>query len=222
VYSRFLAGTTVTIHVGEDRHEFKLSKDLLCHVSPFFKAAFEGEFKEGKEQTMELLDDNVQAFEHIVSYIYRGDFGRSTTQMKTDCYCSIKNLSIAIYLVELAERLQISDMKHAALHSLVSILRHDDVYEPTVDDVELAFNLLSADSKAIEEIVLYVADNFLRSKLDLRRGLKSWKFEPLMTSVEDFHLHLLFGLKTMGLRRVDPKHRHNHVGCPPMWGRDTW
>jgi hypothetical protein len=219
---RFLAGETATIYVGPDRQEFKVSKDLLCYVSPFFKAAFEGEFKEGKEQTMELLEDDVEAFSHVVSYMYRSTFGclEDIDKHPAGCYrCSAK-VSTSIYLLELSERLQIAGMKSAAIADLVWVLHHNDTPDPTVEDVELAFNMLPADSKGIETLVEYVADHFLRADSKNEKQLvKTWKYEPLMTTVEGFDVLLLFAVKKLAVERLGLKHLHRHPQgqCPGGW-----
>ena len=61
VYSD-LYKTVVTVYVGPDSYAFTVYKELLCHDSPFFKAALEGSFKEGDEQTVSLPDDEVETF----------------------------------------------------------------------------------------------------------------------------------------------------------------
>ncbi len=217
-----MASETVTIYVGPRREEFKLSKDLLCYVSPFFKAAFEGGFKEGHEKTMELLEDDPEAFNHVVSYIYRGNFGSLTLRDSSEHYTGVfrysSKLSTSIYLLEFSERLQISGMKNAALNDLGWVLRCRGAPEPTIEDVELAFNMLPADSKGIEAIVEYVADDFLRTGLKLRVDLvKTWKFEPLMRTIEGFDMLFIFALKKLAVERLEEKHGHYHGNCLQDW-----
>lgn len=156
------------IYVGSGKEVFKLSKNLLCYISPFFRAAFEGEFKEGKERTMELLEDNVEAFDHVVSYMYRGIFGNEILhQHQFAGWQPGVKLATVVHLLEFSERLQIPDMQIAALADLVWVLRNDEVTEPTAEDIELAFNLLPTESDAVMHLVDYVADNFLKSEANL-------------------------------------------------------
>jgi hypothetical protein len=170
-------------------------------VSPVFKAAFGGNFKEGKEQTMELLDDNVEAFEHVVSHIYRGVFGRSSpTSSAPERQLWFNKLSTAIYVLELSERLQILGMKIKNLAEISMSLNYGQAVEVTVKDIELAFNLLPEDSQAIEEIVSYVAKDFLSSGLQCKSGFQGWKFEPAMRNIEGLETHLLFAIKKLALR----------------------
>ena len=52
----------ITVYVGPEFYPFPVYKELLCHDSPFFKAALEGSFEEGEEQALSLPDDDVEAF----------------------------------------------------------------------------------------------------------------------------------------------------------------
>jgi hypothetical protein len=56
----FFGGPTVTIYVGPEGAKLKytLAKNLPCSVSEFFKAAFEGKFKEGEDQVLHLSEDS--------------------------------------------------------------------------------------------------------------------------------------------------------------------
>ncbi|KER00148.1 hypothetical protein AUEXF2481DRAFT_24501 [Aureobasidium subglaciale EXF-2481] len=47
---------TVTIVVGPEKEPYTLHKELLCFYSDFFRAAFQGSFKEATEGRIELLD----------------------------------------------------------------------------------------------------------------------------------------------------------------------
>jgi hypothetical protein len=59
-------------------------KTLICKQSPYFAAAFEGEFREGEEQSITLteIDDvvSIRSFELLVQWLYLGRviFGKST------------------------------------------------------------------------------------------------------------------------------------------------
>lgn len=196
------------LYVGPDREEFKLSKDLLCYVSPFFHAAFKGEFKEGQKQTMELLEDNVVAFDRIVSYMYRGIFGNENRHPnQIAVWRPTVKLSTVIYVLELSERLQIPDMKTAALADLEWALHSQHATEPTVDDVALAFSILPTDSKAIEGLVDFVADDFLTSNDNFdAEGLGEWRFARLIDDVEEFGVAFMLSLRRLAVRRLRNAH----------------
>ena len=60
----------VTIFVGKSKRPFYLHLDLLCDASPFFKAAFAGNFKEASEKTMQLPDVRESTFELFADWLY--------------------------------------------------------------------------------------------------------------------------------------------------------
>jgi hypothetical protein len=47
-----------------------LPKALLCYNSPFFEKAFNGNFKEAKEQKMTLTDCSSEIFEFVIQWIF--------------------------------------------------------------------------------------------------------------------------------------------------------
>jgi hypothetical protein len=76
--------------------------------------------------------------------------------------------------------------------------------------VELAFNMLPTGSNGIEAVVGYVADNFLRAGLKLWIDLvRTWKFEPLMSTIEGFDMLFIFAMKKLTAERLDGAHS-NH------------
>ena len=50
-----------------------LNEELLCDKEPFFRAALQSTFKEGKEKTIHLPEDDPEAFAGFVGWIYTGD-----------------------------------------------------------------------------------------------------------------------------------------------------
>jgi hypothetical protein len=65
-------GDMVTIFVGSARRPYILHKGLLTPQSPFFKAAFDGSFREGQEQSMEMPEEQDLAFDMLVQSLYTG------------------------------------------------------------------------------------------------------------------------------------------------------
>lgn len=65
------ARVTIIVKTGGHKKIYKLSKALLMDASPYFTAAFNGNFKEGVEQTLEL-DCTVAAFDMVVQHVYTG------------------------------------------------------------------------------------------------------------------------------------------------------
>ncbi len=63
----------VDVYVGPDHEHFQLPKGVLCRHSPYFNKAFNGEFKEGKQQSLELVDEDSGAFRLLVQWLLTGD-----------------------------------------------------------------------------------------------------------------------------------------------------
>ncbi|KAG9558853.1 hypothetical protein KCU71_g3793, partial [Aureobasidium melanogenum] len=61
---------TVSILVGPNKEKYVLHKGLLCFYSDFFRAAFEGAFKEAHENKIELPDVFVDVFEAFQVWLY--------------------------------------------------------------------------------------------------------------------------------------------------------
>ncbi|MCJ1404985.1 hypothetical protein MMC11_008211, partial [Xylographa trunciseda] len=59
-----------TLIVGPEKKTFKMHEGLLCSISPFFKAALEGDFKEAQEHTIELIDDDPEIMEYFQLWLY--------------------------------------------------------------------------------------------------------------------------------------------------------
>jgi hypothetical protein len=62
----------VIVGVGGQAQTFLIHKDLFCHKSPYFRAAFDGAFKKGVEQKLELDDVEPQTFAPLAAWVYTG------------------------------------------------------------------------------------------------------------------------------------------------------
>jgi hypothetical protein len=76
-HKRLLSGPTVDIYVGKERRHWSLHRKLLCHHSSYFETEFEGHEvpkakREGKENKLELPDDDPRGFELLVKWLYQG------------------------------------------------------------------------------------------------------------------------------------------------------
>ncbi|TVY59622.1 hypothetical protein LSUE1_G009221 [Lachnellula suecica] len=69
----FLGGKTmVTVNVSndQDKDKFLVHKDFICHYSPFFDAAFNGNFEEGERQEMDFPGTKPVVFGIFVEWLY--------------------------------------------------------------------------------------------------------------------------------------------------------
>ena len=62
------------MYVGEMRKKSVLHKYLICQLSPFFDGMFNGILSEGMSQECSLPEDNIAAFEILVSRVYSRTF----------------------------------------------------------------------------------------------------------------------------------------------------
>ncbi len=91
----YYKGSEVTIKVQEK--DYKLAKLLACHSSTMFNAAFNGTFKEGKEQKM-TLDTSTGVLKIAIKWMFTGTVGPKPKTMKQ-----------SDYLAQLLEFLTLSD-----------------------------------------------------------------------------------------------------------------
>ncbi|KAK5114023.1 hypothetical protein LTR85_010329 [Meristemomyces frigidus] len=62
--------STVTVVVGFEQVRFTVHKGLICRYGDFFRGAFEGNFKEGEEQEVELKQESVKDFAIFLHWLY--------------------------------------------------------------------------------------------------------------------------------------------------------
>ena len=64
----------ITLLVGKQKVPFRVHMDILCRSSSFFESAFmgAGHFKETSENSMTLPEDDAQAFDSLIQWLYSG------------------------------------------------------------------------------------------------------------------------------------------------------
>ncbi|KAI9849135.1 MAG: hypothetical protein M1837_005365 [Sclerophora amabilis] len=110
--SNLLEGPTVKVEVGSLKRCWHLHKSLLCHCSPFFEKAFQGNFKEASEGFMELPDDDGAAFALFVQWLYQGSIEGTPDGTKADQW---KYAQRYFELYVLADKLMIPALKNMAI-----------------------------------------------------------------------------------------------------------
>ncbi|KAE9376553.1 hypothetical protein N431DRAFT_452967 [Stipitochalara longipes BDJ] len=69
--SRFVVGPP------KREHKFVIHKEFICYHSSFFSATFNGDFEEGKTQTMKLDGIDPHAFGLLVDWLYTQEFTKT-------------------------------------------------------------------------------------------------------------------------------------------------
>ncbi|CAG8899964.1 unnamed protein product [Penicillium egyptiacum] len=67
-----IQGPTMTITVGASKEPFHVHEAVICTSSLFFKKAMSGSWKESKEHTLELPEDDPQIFSLYSHWLYFG------------------------------------------------------------------------------------------------------------------------------------------------------
>ncbi|KAL8881014.1 MAG: hypothetical protein Q9198_001696 [Flavoplaca austrocitrina] len=103
-----LADEVVTILVGPEETPFRIHKGLLCCKSEYFRAAFEGSFKESTEKSVHLRDDDPKVFQFYATWIY-------TQKSVIDSTHGQRRMDICCRLYVLADKLGSEDVQNKAI-----------------------------------------------------------------------------------------------------------
>ncbi|KAL6716044.1 hypothetical protein ACLMJK_007006 [Lecanora helva] len=71
---RFTNTSFVTFIVGKDRTTFQAHESVIFQKSPVFRTAFNSMFKEGRERTMTLPDEDPECFNSFLECLYKEYF----------------------------------------------------------------------------------------------------------------------------------------------------
>ncbi|KAI9701544.1 MAG: hypothetical protein M1836_001600 [Candelina mexicana] len=101
----------VCILVGPEKKEFRIHKGLLCHESPYFRAALTGGFGEAHEGQVELPEDNTYEFGVFYKWIYTSKIFRD------DISSAVKIAKLYIF----ADKRTIPNLKNLCINTLRDI-----------------------------------------------------------------------------------------------------
>lgn len=60
----------IEVVVGSSKEKFYVHKDVICAASPFFRRCLENDMKEASTSTVYLPEDNPEAFQCILKWVY--------------------------------------------------------------------------------------------------------------------------------------------------------
>ena len=118
----------VTLLVGEAEVPFHVHMDILCRASPVFKSAFMGEFAEASERSMTLPDDDPDAFESLVQWIYFKKYKvdpaavRDSVEKTQELYMNLVDTYV------LADKYNVLDLKNEIMDQLVDCCAGGELY----------------------------------------------------------------------------------------------
>lgn len=121
--ARFGNNPIVVLNVGPNKTRFDVHKRQLCELSPFFQAAFNGQFRE-QAGSMDLVEDDVHAFEHFVRWLYQGNVGIHLEGEIDLLRVRLREL-YNVYL--LADKYNVSPLKNDIMEILFDAVKADRV-----------------------------------------------------------------------------------------------
>ena len=157
-----LAGPRVDVYVGPRKKHYLLPKLLLCYYSPFFlifEKCFNGPFKEGQTQKLELPEDRVEFFEIMIEFMLHGkvenvgsihEFNLNST--------ATEDKNEFIEFIKYNDKYGLGEISEAAEQEFSELL----VDKVDVSDIEVVFGALPAGSPLRTMLVheIFVSNTF--------------------------------------------------------------
>ena len=148
--------TIVTVYVGPDSYAFHIYKELLCRDSPFFKAALDGNFKEGSEQTVSLPEDDVGTFRIYQTWL-------NTTQLRYN-FDHVEWWLCFAKLWVLADKIRSTALRNRTVDAICATVRlSPDLHWASPQAVCYTFDNTSSDSPLRTLIVYHAYYNAKKS-----------------------------------------------------------
>ena len=104
----------VDIFVGAERKQFHLHHDLLCDRSDYFKACFEGDFKEADQKELYLPEDVIESFGLFVRWLYGAPLKKISSK---------DELSVYFTLFVLANKLCLEHLRNETMDQILRFHR---------------------------------------------------------------------------------------------------
>lgn len=131
----------VQVDVGNgdgDSHTFVVHKEIICHHSPFFKAACTGHFREAEDRVVKLPDDRAELFDIFLQWLYSQNLQQVFAEVTLPAWTTF----IELYI--LADKLQVRTLKSAIMDQMVCrAVAAGGSYQrekfPTNADIRLAY-----------------------------------------------------------------------------------
>lgn len=212
---QYMSDNMVNIYIGDERKKFRLHRDLLCERSEFFKASFEGHFKEAETQELALPEDTMESFELLVGWLYGAPLVSIPSEASLPAYLDLVVLAKKLCL----EHLQNETMDHileSYRGSLPSVTAHTirRLYEKTSAKDPLRRLVLGFEAwKAVsEEITVFDQSkyqHFLEVGGEIAIDFTSWLAKFHATSKGD-----KCALSWADLRRESKCSYHKHHYTP--------
>lgn len=117
--------------VGPSSRNYRLHKRLLCHHSAFFDAAFNGEFQEGVSGQLSLLEEDADAFDLFVHWLYRGSLPHYDDLCTSLDWFSLYTMGDKWFMPRLQDRVCVEMRKYWCCHQFPGRLFLQNLYKTT-------------------------------------------------------------------------------------------
>jgi hypothetical protein len=159
--------TTVKLSLGLKKpiKTWTLSEKLLCDHSSYFRAAFQGKFKESSIKKS-CLDEEIfseDAVGYLVDWMYTG---KVECREAHDCQVSVSTHNTSWYsLYVLADMLDISGLANAAIRQIHKCLEDGD-WLPNPADIAYIYTKTGCNQNLRNLVVGKLTDAFLQQSCD--------------------------------------------------------
>ncbi|CAI7619031.1 unnamed protein product [Penicillium viridicatum] len=155
-----IQGPTVKITVGTSKEPFHVHESVLCTSSHFFKAAMSGSWKESKEHTIELPEDDPKAFAIYSHWLYFAGIPglREAAKKGESAKQSAQEYYDLVSAYVLGDKLLDAKFQNSVIDAIIDTCSTADsrdrkLYFPDADAVSHAYNNTTKSSKIRQMLV---------------------------------------------------------------------
>ncbi|CAI7604491.1 unnamed protein product [Penicillium glandicola] len=153
-------GPTLTILVGPSKEPFHIHESIICNSSLFFQKAMSGSWKESKERTLELPEDDPERFALYSHWLYFAKLpviaeGETKEESAKNRRKEYRDLT---YAYVLGDRLLDSKFQNSVIDAIVEKYSTKDTfdgkrYTPGTDMINHAYKL-TTESATIRKLLV--------------------------------------------------------------------
>jgi hypothetical protein len=161
-----------TVGVSKNLEVFQVHKKILCNQAAYFEKMFNGNFKEGIEQSATFPEDEPCTWKHFIGWLYKGIIEPQTggPELVTD----------RIKLFCLAEKYGIPNLQDASMDSLITTFRSRNT-SPSLFSILPSYSMTSSGSK----LRLYIARSFVFDTLVSGEDFHDWTNRKLLEAFKE-------------------------------------